>query len=156
MKKVKWSLVYCTCLGIGYFPRFPGTMGSIFAFLIYLILPESIFSQSYSNAVFTGIVILLSLISIPVISRAERYLGHDSGKIVIDEFFGFMIAVAFLPKGLVTGIIAFVLFRIFDISKLEPVNQLQKLPGGCGVMADDVMAGIYANIFARIIMKIIL
>ena len=156
MKKIRWSVIYSTCLGTGYFPGFPGTIGSLLAFLVYLSLPCTIFQDFSLNLIFTGAIIVLSLISIPVISKAEKYLGHDNGKIVIDEFFGYMVAIAFFPKSLITGAMAFVFFRIFDIWKIEPVNVLQKLPGGWGVMADDIMAGIYTNILVRIIFRIII
>jgi len=154
--KIKWSVIYSTCLGCGYFPKMPGTIGTLLAFIVYLLLPESIFSDAASNFIFMGIVILLSVLSIPIITRAEKYLGHDNGKIVMDEFLGYMLSIAFLPKGLLTGVIAFILFRIFDIFKIEPVNVLQKLPGGAGVMADDLMAGVYTNLFARLIIRFIL
>ena len=81
-------------------------------------------------------------------------MGHDNGKIVVDEFIGFLFALLFLPKTLMVIIIAFILFRIFDIFKPEPVNVLQKLSGGWGVLADDVMAGIYANFSLQILIRI--
>jgi phosphatidylglycerophosphatase A len=147
--------VISTFFGCGYFPWFPGTIGSLAGLVLYLLLPESIYLSS--NVIyFAGAVLVLSLLSIPVISKAEKYLGHDNGKIVLDEFLGFFLATILLPRELVTGIIVFVFFRIFDIWKPEPVNALQKLPGGWGVMADDLMAGIYANILARIVIKFII
>ncbi|MCF7911013.1 MAG: phosphatidylglycerophosphatase A [Candidatus Cloacimonetes bacterium] len=154
--KIKWSVIYSTCLGCGYFPKMPGTMGTLLAFIVYLLLPESIFAAAGSNFIFLGAVIFLSILSVPVITRAEKYLGHDNGKIVIDEFLGYLLAVSFLPKGFITGLLAFILFRIFDIFKIEPVNVLQKLPGGAGVMADDLMAGVYTNLLARLIIRLIL
>ncbi len=153
--KIKWSIIYSTCLGCGFFPKIPGTIGTLLAFAVYVFLPDSIFISFHSNLIFLFLTLIISLISIPFITKAEKYLGHDSGKIVIDEFLGYMIAVVFLPKGYITGLIAFIFFRIFDIWKLEPANQLQKLPGGVGVMADDLMAGIYANILTRLIQKFI-
>jgi len=154
--KIKFSVAYSTCLGCGYFPKMPGTIGTLLAFIVYLLLPESIFKGIEFNFIFLGAVLLLSVISIPIITRAERYLGHDNGKIVMDEFLGYLLGVAFLPKGIITGLIIFVLFRIFDIFKIEPVNMLQKLPGGAGVMADDLMAGVYSNLIARLIIIFIL
>jgi len=154
--KIKFSVAYSTCLGCGYFPKMPGTMGTLLAFIVYLFLPDSIFKGTESNFIFLGVLLLLSIISVPIITRAERYLGHDNGKIVMDEFLGYMLGVAFLPKGIITGLIIFVLFRIFDIFKIEPVNMLQKLPGGAGVMADDLMAGVYSNLIARLIIIFIL
>ncbi len=154
--KIKWSIIYSTCLGCGFFPKIPGTIGTLLSFAVYLILPDRYFINFQSNLVFIFLILLISVISIPVITKAEKYLGHDSGKIIIDEFLGYMVAVSFLPKGYITGMLAFIFFRIFDIWKLEPANSLQKLPGGSGVMADDIMAGIYANILTRLILKFIL
>lgn len=154
--KIKWSIIYSTFLGSGFFPLFPGTIGSLVAMVIYLLLPGVIFEQLSNQLIFSGILVIFSLISVPVVTRAEKYLGHDCGKIVVDEVAGYFVAVLFLPKSLLTALLGFVFFRIFDIFKPEPVNMLQKLPGGWGVMVDDLMAGIYANIIVRILLKIIL
>ncbi|MDY6896376.1 MAG: phosphatidylglycerophosphatase A [Thermotogota bacterium] len=147
--KNKLSLVVSTFFGIGYFPKAPGTAGSLVAFSIYLLLPENLFLR---QAIYTlPMLLLLSIISVYFISKAEKILGHDSGKIVLDEVLGYFFSVILLPKKLIVIILSIVLFRIFDIFKPEPVNALQMLPKGWGVMADDIMAGIYANISIRII-----
>ena len=67
---------------------------------------------------------------------------HDPSSIVIDEWVGQWIAFSMLPVNLYTGLIGFLSFRIFDITKIGPVKRMEKLPGGWGIMADDVMAGI--------------
>ncbi len=102
------------------------------------------------------IILILSVISVFITSKAEEILGKDNKKIVLDEFLGFFIAVLFLPKTLFIIISAFILFRIFDILKPEPVNILQRLPKGWGVMSDDIMAAIYANVTLQIILFFIL
>ena len=110
----------------------------------------------FLNSILALIAILIgSVISVFFISKAEEGLGHDNGKIVLDEFWGYFIAVLFLPKTLIIIVAAFVLFRIFDILKPEPVNVLQKIPKGWGVMADDIMAGIYSNIVLQIVIRLI-
>ena len=147
----KISVYLSTLFGIGYLPKAPGTFGTFFAFLIYLILPEFLFAEMMNQLIFLMIIIILSLISVPFIYKAEKILGEDNPAIVIDEFFGYMIAVIFLPKTIFIGIFGFIFFRIFDIFKPEPVNVLQKLPYGWGVLTDDLMAGIYANIAVRIL-----
>ncbi len=79
--------------------------------------------------------------------EAERSLGKDSGHIVIDEFCGYLISVLFVPKTIGYLFAAFVLFRLFDIFKPPPIRNIEKaVPGGAGIMLDDVMAGIMANI----------
>jgi len=147
--KTKLAVFLSTFLGVGYFPIAPGTVGSLVAFVFYLLLPQSIFMQQAAYTL--PALMLLSVISVYFISEAEKKLGHDSGKIVIDEVWGYFFAVILLPKKLLVIILSIILFRIFDIFKPEPVNALQKLPKGWGVMADDIMAGIYANLSIRII-----
>lgn len=147
----KFSEYLSTLFGIGYFPKAPGTAGTLFAVFVYLALPDN-----WQYTLFAIVVIFIgSLISVFFISKAEESLGHDNGKIVLDELWGYFVAVLFLPKTLVIIIAAFILFRIFDILKPEPVNVLQKLPKGWGVMADDIMAGIYANIVLQFAIRLI-
>lgn len=86
---------------------------------------------------------------------AEKLLGKDSGNIVIDEVCGYAVSVLFVPK---TGgylIAAFILFRLFDILKPPPIRKIeQEVPGGIGIMLDDLLAGIYANICLQIWMHL--
>ncbi|MCF7918344.1 MAG: phosphatidylglycerophosphatase A [Candidatus Cloacimonetes bacterium] len=156
MIKERISLMIATCLGTGYFPKMPGTAGSALAAMVYIILPAAIFSSISGNLLFLLLILILFIILIPFVNVSEKILGHDNGKIVIDEFLGYMTATVFLPKSLTTALAAFVFFRLYDILKPEPVNALQKLPGGFGVMADDLMAGIYANISSQIVFRILI
>jgi len=151
----KFSEYLSTLFGIGYFPKAPGTAGTLFAALLYFVLPDFWFSSWQNSILALSVILVGSVISVFFISKAEKGLGHDNGRIVIDEFWGYFIAVLFLPKTLIVIIAAFVLFRIFDILKPEPVNALQKLSKGWGVMADDIMAGIYANIVLQIVIRVI-
>ena len=151
---MKFSVFFSTLLRVGYFPKAPGTAGTLVAACVYWLFPGSWFENFPANLYFVISILLLSVVSVYFISKAETKLGHDNGKIVIDEFWGYMMAVAFLPKTLTVLILSFILFRVFDIFKPEPVNMLQKLPAGWGVMADDLMAGIYANLGIRIILLV--
>ena len=151
----KFSEYLSTLFGIGYFPKAPGTAGTLFAVIVYFALPDHWFSSWQNSIIALFIIIVGSIISVFFISKAEEGLGHDNSKIVLDEFWGYFAAVLFLPKTLVIIVAAFVLFRIFDILKPEPVNVLQKLPKGWGVMADDIMAGVYTNIVLQIVIHII-
>jgi phosphatidylglycerophosphatase A len=144
----KFSIFVSTLFGTGYFPFAPGTVGTLLAFLLYLFLPLNFEKINFTEAF---VIIMLFGLSIPLISKAEEKLGHDDKKIVIDELFGYLVSVLFFEKKLIILILAFVFFRIFDIFKPEPVNSLQKLPRGLGVMMDDIFAGIYANVLIRII-----
>lgn len=156
MNKQKKSLaVYlATLFGLGLFSKMPGTIGSFFAFLVYIVLPQRWFGQSEIWFFSIGLI-LLSLLSVPILTKAEKKLGRDHGSMVLDEFFGFFFAVLFLPKTILLGFGAFILFRIFDIFKPFPINKLQEIPKGWGVMLDDILAGIYANICLQLINLII-
>lgn len=84
---------------------------------------------------------------------AERYFGGiDPGPIVIDEVVGMLITLAFIPVGRSGLLAAFVLFRIFDVIKPYPAGRFERLHGGLGVMADDAMAALYANLSLRLLM----
>ena len=80
----------------------------------------------------------------------ERSWGEDPRRVVIDEGMGFLVTVAFLPHGLRTAVVGFLLFRLLDIVKPVPIRRLERLPGGWGIVADDVMAGLYGNAIIRI------
>jgi len=147
-----FSKFISTLFGIGYFPKAPGTMGTAFAAILYYIFIQLGWENGW---LFLAGTLALALVSVFFITKAEKDLGHDAGSIVIDELIGYFIAVMFLPQNLMVVITAFILFRIFDIFKPEPVNVLQKLPAGWGVMVDDIMAGIYANVVLQILVRVL-
>lgn len=150
MKKTDLSTILSTCFGLGYIPFAPGTFGSLAAFGLYLLLPKLLFEGS-ARYISTAAVLLFALLFVPVVRRAERLLGEDSPKIVIDEVFGYLLAVMFLPKTFMIGLWAFILFRVFDIAKPFPINRSQAIGKGFGVMIDDLLAGLYANILLQFI-----
>jgi phosphatidylglycerophosphatase A len=147
-------VIISTLFGAGYFPKVPGTAGTLIAALVYLLLPIKLFGSLRNNVIFLICVLILSLISVLFIAKSEKELGQDSNKIVLDEFLGYFIAIVFLPKTVLIAVFAFILFRFFDILKPEPVNVLQKLPSGWGVMADDLMAGVYTNISLQLLIRV--
>ncbi len=135
---------------VGYFPVLSGTITSIItAFLYFYLIPPL---SAFGGLLLIGIVLIVSLIFIPIIKSAEKDMGHDSRKITIDEVIGFFFAVMFLPHTLMVFIYALVLFRVFDIVKPTPINQLQNLPHGWGVLADDIAAGLYSNIIIQLLL----
>ncbi len=151
---MNFSIFYSTLFYLGYFPKAPGTVGTLIAALVYYLLPEGLFISFISGILFLLIVLILSITSVYFISKAEKTLGYDNSRIIIDEFFGYFFSILFLPKTVFVLIGSFLLFRFFDILKPEPVNVLQKLPNGWGVMADDVMAGIYANLVLQVLVRV--
>ncbi len=145
---------FASVFGLGFIPLAPGTFGTLFAVAVYILLPGTIISGSGWFYYAAGLI-LLTGVSVFLSSKAETRLGHDAPQIVIDEVCGYFLAVLLLPRTLMLAVYAFVLFRAFDIAKPYPVNALQRLPRGWGVVADDLMAGIYANIVLQIMIKIV-
>lgn len=130
----------------------PGTAGTLAGILLYLplsALPEP--AYLFFLLAFTGVAVYLA-------REAEVvFKQKDPPCIVIDEIAGFLWAMFFVPPTITTVSIGFLLFRFFDILKPFPVRLLQdKLPGGYGVVGDDVMAGIYSNVVLQILIKIFL
>jgi phosphatidylglycerophosphatase A len=95
--------------------------------------------------------VAVAVIGVPVSTRAEKWFGHDGSPIVIDEALGMLITLFMLPKSIAIYAVGFLLFRVFDIVKPFPAGRAQALPGGWGVMMDDVLAAIYAHICLRIL-----
>ena len=123
--------------GLGLIPKAPGTFGTLLGLVLAVLFPDNIF-------LITGIAVL----GIWICQEAEKTLQeHDSPKIVVDEIAGYLIAV-YTWDGIYL-IIGFLLFRFLDILKPAPINRLQKLPGGLGVMADDLAAGLITNIIMK-------
>ena len=87
--------------------------------------------------------------------RAAPEWGKDPGQVVVDEGVGFLFTVALLPTGAATAITAFFAFRAFDIFKPPPARQLEALPGGWGIVVDDVVAGIYGNLVIRLLLYLV-
>ena len=141
-----------TVFYIGKLPLAPGTWASIFAVLCWYFL-----FQSVNHFVLPAVSIFLFLIggiaSDTIVNHSKE---HDPSRIVIDEWVGQWVALSMMPVNIRTGIVAFVAFRIFDIIKPGPVRKMEKIPGGWGIMADDVMAGIMAYFVVLIFYAVIL
>ena len=129
----------------GYIPFAPGTFGSLAALLIYLI-------PGFENP--TLLLVLISLFSIVGISigtKFEAVYGKDPKQCTIDEMVGMWISLLFIPKQVLFILIAFVIWRILDITKPFPANIAEKLNGGLGIMLDDIIAAIYSLTITHII-----
>jgi phosphatidylglycerophosphatase A len=129
----------------GYFPIAPGTAGSVAGLAVYFLV-----WWSGSPIVEIGLIALIFAAGTWAATHAERFFGGiDPGPVVIDEVLGMLITLAFIPVGWTGALAGFVLFRVFDVIKPYPANRLEKFHGGFGIMADDAMAGIYANLSLR-------
>ena len=132
----------------GYFPFAPGTVGSAAGLLFYLLV-----WWTGSTIVEVGLIAGLFAAGVWAGTTAERYFGGvDPGPIVLDEVVGMLITLAFIPVGWSAALAGFFLFRLFDVIKPYPAGRLEALHGGLGVMADDAMAAIYANLSLRLVM----
>lgn len=139
----KLAAVLATGFGAGYSPFAPGTAGTLVAVPLALLLPAAAPAQ----AAVLAFVIAVSIWSADVTAR--RVGLKDPGLIVADEIAGFFVSVAFLPLSWTTLGAGFLLFRLFDIAKPPPCRQAEALPGGLGVVADDLLAGVYSNLVLR-------
>jgi phosphatidylglycerophosphatase A len=136
------TVAYC-----GYSPIAPGTVGSAAGLLFYALA-----RWTGSPVVELGLIAGLFAIGVWAGTTAERYFGGiDPAQIVIDEVVGMLITLAFNPVGWAGALIGFVLFRIFDVIKPYPAGRFERLHGGLGVMADDAMAAVYANLSLRLL-----
>ncbi len=128
---------------IGYLPVAPGSMGSFAALFLYYFLKD--------NPLLMGIAIVICLLlGFLTAGRAEDLFGgKDASEIIIDEFTGMLVALYLLPATMGYVVSAFLLFRFFDIVKPNPINRLEKLEGGLGVMSDDLLAGVYTNLILQ-------
>lgn len=129
----------------GYSPIIPGTTGTVPAWLIAWFLIGG-------NQIWLGAAtVLMFFVSVWSATEAEKIYGHDSKKIVSDEWIGMFLSLLFVPYSLLNYTIAFVAFRLFDVIKIPPAAQAERLPRGWGVTMDDVVAGVQANIAAQIV-----
>jgi phosphatidylglycerophosphatase A len=139
-----FALAVATALGVGYVPFAPGTFGSAVGLLLWAGLPSSPLIQGIA-------IVAIFVIGSWSGSVAERHFGRiDPGQVVVDEVAGMLVTLFLVPVGWLGAFGGFLLFRIADIVKPYPANRLERLPGGLGIMADDVMAGIYANMALRL------
>jgi phosphatidylglycerophosphatase A len=142
------ALGYISTVGpVGFSPIAPGTAGSAIAAL-------GVWGLGYAKvslAVYAIITVAVTVIGIWTSDKAEAIFGKkDPGCVVIDEVAGYMVGMALLPPNPGYLIAAFFIFRFFDIVKPPPINALQKLKGGMGIMIDDILAGVYTNIVLQI------
>jgi phosphatidylglycerophosphatase A len=155
-KRQPLVLLIATVAGLGYSPVAPGTVGSAgAAVLLWFLAPQVTFAAS-PLAIVAVVVSTLAFAAMSVwfADRAEGILGHDASRIVIDEFAGFVVAILFLPKTVLTFVAAFLLFRAMDIIKPFPARRAESLNGGLGVVADDLVAGLYTNLLLRLVVLV--
>jgi phosphatidylglycerophosphatase A len=140
-----WAWIAGTFFGVGRLRPGPGTWASLVATLIWYIGLNAAHLNDWAAALltFAGALVVV-LIGIPAGTLVERESGRtDPGFVVIDEVAGQWVTLALAPVDVGHALLGFVLFRVFDIVKPWPVRQLERIPGGAGIMLDDVGAGLY-------------
>jgi phosphatidylglycerophosphatase A len=146
---IKLHKLMATFFGIGYAGKGGGTLAAAALCIIWLLIPASDFTNYWQ----LFITILVCVAGVWSGNVVDAIWGKDSSKVVIDEVAGMMITLLFLPitlKYVVTGL---VLFRFFDILKPLFIRKMELLPKGWGVMADDVLAGLYAHVLLATIIE---
>lgn len=142
------ALAIATACGVGRSPIAPGTFGSGVGLIVWAVLPASALGQAL-------IIVLVMAAGVWGAEVAERHYGAtDPGEVVIDEVLGMLVTLFLNPVGWIGASLGFLLFRVFDIVKPYPANRLEQLHGGFGVMCDDAVAGLYANLALRAAIEI--
>lgn len=142
--KLLVAKILSTCFGIGYFPVAPGTVTSVVAVLCYWFIPAL-----HQPMLLLPLVIFCTVAGVWAGGVMEAEYGEDPSLVTIDELAGQWMALAFLPEGWLPVLLSLLFFRFFDIVKPGPVDALQRLPGGWGIMADDLLAALLANFASR-------
>jgi phosphatidylglycerophosphatase A len=144
------GLLVATCGYVGYVPVASGTFGSAVGLAVFTAV-----RLSESVAVEVAVIVLLFAIGIWSSNVAERHFESvDPAPVVIDEVAGMLITLALLPVNVYGAIAGFLIFRLLDVIKPWPADRLERLHGGLGVMADDAMAAVYANLALRILIAV--
>jgi len=144
------ATVLATGFGSGYSPIAPGTAGTAVGLLLFLPLQLLPAGAQLAATVVTFVVGVFAGTHV-----ARRASLKDPGIVVIDEIVGLWVSLLFLPFTPAVAALGFLLFRLLDMVKPYPARQFEALPDGLGIMADDVMAGIYANLLLRVIAQVV-
>src|SRR5580658_6064772 len=136
--------------GVGYIKKGSGTIAALLSCIIWYF---SLKQADSSNWIIAGIIACIFIAGVWASTVVETQWGKDSSMVVIDEVGGMCVSLFLLPVSIQYIIMGFVLFRFFDIAKPFFIRRLEKLPSGWGVMADDLLAGIYTNLILQVIAK---
>jgi len=138
----RWTKIAASVFGVGYIPKGGGTVAASLYCIIWFLLPAG-YSQSYWQLIVTVFIVVIGIWSANIV---DDFWGKDSYKVVIDEVAGMAIGLLYVPHQLLYVTISLIAFRFFDIVKPLGVKKMETYPRGWGVMADDILAGVYALI----------
>lgn len=139
-----------TFFGIGYIGKGGGTLAAVAVCVIWLLIPSSILTTVF-QVVITLLVCVAGVCSGNVV---DAIWGKDSSKVVVDEVAGMLLTLIFIPVSIKYVFVGLVLFRFFDIAKPLFIKKMELFPKGWGVMADDLLAGLYAHLLLQIIVSL--
>lgn len=144
-------LFFATGFGSGYLPVAPGTAGTLVGVVFYLLVKDL--------STFAYLLTLVAFVFFAVWASAEGARGFgkkDPSQVVIDEVAGLLVTMAFIKFSWMTLVTGFVLFRLFDVWKPYPCRLIQdRVLGGWGIVGDDLMAGVYANLVLRMVLSLL-
>lgn len=143
------SKIITTCFGIGSIQKGAGTVAALFCCFFWWWL-NGAGSPWWMQLL---ILAVLFFIGVYTSSEVEKIWGHDNNRVVVDEVHGMLTALFLVPNDWRYFVIAFVLFRFFDIVKPLGVRRMEKFQKGWGVMLDDLLAGIYSNVLLHLLIK---
>lgn len=149
--RICWFLA--TTGGLGAIPKAPGTFGTLSG-VFCAAMALGFVPLSAQTAVLSLLLLVVCVVNVMLGPWCERYFGgKDPQSVTIDELAGYLLTCLLAPRGVSLGmvlVVAFVAFRFFDILKLPPAKQAEKLPQGWGVLLDDLVAGVYAGLTVRL------
>ena len=132
---------------LGHSPYMPGTVGSLGGLVVYFVVRNNIILYSFT-------ILFLFTLGLIFSGEAERiYNRKDARMIVIDEACGMLLSLYLLPYNVILVIVGFILFRVFDILKPPPAKRIEAVSGAFGIMFDDIIAAIYANLILQIVFR---
>jgi len=151
--KIGWGYLLVTTGSLsGYAPVAPGTIGTLVAMPLYLLLART------DRIVYMLVTLILFVVGMQGADKIEEVSQQqDPGIVVIDEIVGYLVTMFMLPKGWLFPVVGFFVFRVLDIVKPYPIRQLDLNPHlkGFGIMVDDALAGVYGNILLLMLAKVL-
>ena len=146
--------LFVTVGGVGFLPLAPGTWGSIVGVLLVILVSVFADLEFTSSYLFISIITGVFFLGVYASKELEPEWGEDPQQIVVDEVIGVWIAMAYIPFNWYNLLLALILFRIFDIWKPLLIRKMEYAGNGWGVMLDDVLAGVYANVVLNAIILV--
>jgi len=142
--------LFSTALGIGYIGKGAGTVAAVVCCVCWYFAWRGEYPPLAPSIVVTVVITFVGVWSSGIV---EPVWGEDPARVVIDEAAGMCISLLFLPVAIKYVLCALILFRFFDILKPLFIRKMEQLPGGWGIMLDDVLAGIYTNILLAVVVR---